>query len=299
MQDIVKGDSRRKSNAERQRRHRQRVIKAYTQAIFVIVAVIVTVLSFTVFFNIEQINVTGDGELDSAEIVNASGLEIGQNMLRTKMSSHAEDVMNSVVYLESCTIKREFPNTVNIYVEVCKPAACLETDSGYLIMSGTGKVFDTADTPPEGLYLIKGSEPAPGLIPGEMFDSDDEGKLSAMLAVIEAMDKRQTDKVTYIDMTDRYNIKYMYDNRIEVCLGSVNDLDYKLKFTDVILKEKIGSKTEGVLTMFSGSASFREKSGIEQYYQNIQDRLNGVTETSAETDENGEPIETSDTSASE
>ena len=299
MQDIVKGDSRRKSNAERQRRNRQRIIRAYAQMIFIIVAVIVTVLSFTVFFNIEQINVAGDSDFDRTEIVTASGLDIGQNMLRTKMSSHAEDVMRSVVYLESCTIKREFPNSVNIYVEVCKPAACLETDSGYLIMSGTGKIFDTADTPPDGIYLIKGSEPAPGLIPGDMFESDDEGKLSAMLTVIEAMNSRQTDKVTYIDMTDRYNIKYMYDNRIEVCLGSTNELDYKLKFTDVILKEKIGSKTEGVLTMFSGSASFREKSGIEQYYQNIQDRLNGVTETEAETDENGDPVETSETSASE
>lgn len=267
--------------------------------IFMIVAVIVAVLSFTVLFNIEQINVVGDGDFDRTEIVTASELEIGQNMLRTKMSSHADDVMKSVVYLESCTIRRELPNTVNIYVEVCRPAACLETDSGYLIMSGTGKIFDVSDTPPDGIYLIKGSEPAPGLIPGEMFDSDDEGKLSAMLTVIDAMNARRTDKVTYIDMTDRYNIKYMYDDRIEVCLGSTNELDYKLKFTDVILKEKIGSKTEGVLTMFSGSASFREKSGIEQYYQNIQDRLNGVTETEAETDENGDPIETSETSSSE
>ena len=299
MQDIVKGDSRQNKSAERQRRRRQRIIKVYAQMIFMIVAVIVAVLSFTVLFNIEQINVVGDGDFDRTEIVTASKLEIGQNMLRTKMSSHADDVMESVVYLESCTIRRELPNTVNIYVDVCRPAACLETDSGYLIMSGTGKIFDVSDTPPDGIYLIKGSEPAPGLIPGEMFDSDDEGKLSAMLTVIDAMNARRTDKVTYIDMTDRYNIKYMYDDRIEVCLGSTNELDYKLKFTDVILKEKIGSKTEGVLTMFSGSASFREKSGIEQYYQNIQDRLNGVTETEAETDENGDPIETSETSSSE
>ena len=69
-------------------------------------------------------------------------------------------------------------------------------------------------------------------------------------------------------------------------------MNYKLKLTEIILSEKIGSKTEGVLTMFNGSASFMEKSGIEQYYQNIEDRKNGISETEAVTDENGDPVET-------
>lgn len=126
-----------------------------------------------------------------------------------------------------------------------------------------------------------------------MFESaDDEGKLNAMLSVCEAMNTRQTQKVSYIDVTDRYNIKYLFDDRVEVRLGSVNELDYKLKFTEIILSEKIGSKTEGVLTMFNGSASFLEKSGIEQYYQNIEDRKNGISETEAVTDENGNIVET-------
>ncbi len=293
MNDVVKRDSGRNPRSDKARQRRKRVIRAYMQIIFTIVFLIMVILSLTIFFNIEKVTVTGNGAFDENEIIAASGLEIGENMFLTKMSNHAEQIMDNVVYLESCEVKRKLPTGIEITVRVCEPLACLETETDYLIMSRTGKIFDRSDTPAEGLFLIKGSEPVYNLEPGMMFESaDDTGKLQAMLAVCEAMENRQTEKVSYIDVTDRYNIKYLFDNRVEVRLGSVNELDYKLKFTEVILKEKIGSKTEGVLTMFNGSASFMEKSGIEQYYQNIEDRKNGVTETEIVTDENGDPVET-------
>lgn len=293
MNDVVKRDNGRRSNSDYARQKRKRIIRVYMQIIFTIVFLIMLILSLTIFFNIEKITVTGNGQFDETEIIEASGLEYGENMFLTKMSSHADLIMQSVVYLESCEVKRKLPTGIEINVTVCEPLACLETENDYLIMSTTGKIFDSSEKPVEGLFLIKGAEPVYDLIPGMMFESaDDEGKLNAMLAVCETMKARSTQKVSYIDVTDRYNIKYLYDDRVEVRLGSVNELDYKLKFTEVILNEKIGSKTEGVLTMFNGSASFMEKSGIEQYYQNIEDRKNGVTETEIVTDENGNPVET-------
>lgn len=293
MNDVVKRDNGRRSNSDHARQKRKRIIRVYMQIIFTVVFLIMIILSLTIFFNIEKITVTGNGQFDENEIIEASGLEYGENMFLTKMSSHADLVMQNVVYLESCEIKRKLPTGVEIIVQVCEPAACLEAENDYLIMSTTGKIFERSETPVTGLYLIKGSEPVYDLQPGMMFESaDDEGKLNAMLSVCEAMKARNTEKVSYIDVTDRYNIKYLFDDRVEVRLGSVNELDYKLKFTEIILSEKIGSKTEGVLTMFNGSASFMEKSGIEQYYQNIEDRKNGISETEIVTDENGEPVET-------
>ncbi|MCI7350343.1 MAG: FtsQ-type POTRA domain-containing protein [Ruminococcus sp.] len=293
MNDVVKRDNGRRSHSDKARQKRKRVIRVYMQIIFTIVFLIMIILSLTIFFNIEKITVTGDGQYDESEIIAASGLEYGENMFLTKMSKHADSIMQSVVYLESCEVKRKLPTGIEISVKVCKPLACLEAENDYLIMSTTGKIFERSETPVQGLYLIKGSEPIYNLEPGMMFESaDDEGKLNAMLSVCEAMNTRQTEKVSYIDVTDRYNIKYLFDDRVEVRLGSVNELDYKLKFTEIILSEKIGSKTEGVLTMFNGSASFLEKSGIEQYYQNIEDRKNGISETEAVTDENGNIVET-------
>lgn len=293
MNDVVKRDNGRRSNSEKARQKRKRVIRVYMQIIFTVVFLIMLILSLTIFFNIEKITVTGDGQFDEAEIITASGLEYGENMFLTKMSRHAEQIMQDVVYLEACEVKRKLPTGIEISVTVCQPLACLEAENDYLIMSTTGKIFDRSDTPVPELYLIKGSEPVYDLEPGMMFESaDDEGKLNAMLSVCNAMKSRNTEKVSYIDITDRYNIKYLFDDRVEVRLGSVNELEYKLKFTEIILSEKIGSKTEGVLTMFNGSASFMEKSGIEQYYQNIEDRKNGITDSEVVTDENGDPVET-------
>ena len=293
MNDVVKRDNGRRSNSEKARQKRKRVIRVYMQIIFTVVFLIMLILSLTIFFNIEKITVTGDGQFDEAEIITASGLEYGENMFLTKMSRHAEQIMQDDVYREACEIKRKLPTGIEISVTVCQPLACLEAENDYLIMSTTGKIFDRSDTPVPELYLIKGSEPVYDLEPGMMFESaDDEGKLNAMLSVCNAMKSRNTEKVSYIDITDRYNIKYLFDDRVEVRLGSVNELEYKLKFTEIILSEKIGSKTEGVLTMFNGSASFMEKSGIEQYYQNIEDRKNGITDSEVVTDENGDPVET-------
>ena len=97
MNDVVKRDSGRRSNSDKARQKRKRVIRVYMQIIFTIVFLIMIILSLTIFFNIEKITVTGNGQYDEAEIINASGLEYGENMFLTKMSSHAEQIMQNVV----------------------------------------------------------------------------------------------------------------------------------------------------------------------------------------------------------
>ena len=95
--------------------------------------------------------------------------------------------------------------------------------------------------------------------------------------------------------TDRADIKCVFDNRITVSLGSVNDLEYKMNFAKEIIETKIGDKTEGTLTILSdaNSASFLDKESLENNAKVYNDNIASTTTADTqETDENGNPIET-------
>ena len=103
--------------------------------------------------------------------------------------------------------------------------------------------------------------------------------------------------MTYIDISDRANVSFLYDSRITVELGVASDLDYKLKFAGEILTKEIGTGTMGTLRMLSDSAQFIDEAGLEEnnrvYESNIASSAE-VTEP-PETDENGETITSSET----
>ena len=183
-----------------------------------------------------------------------------------------------------------------ITVEASVPAANFVCDDYILLISGGGKVLDKIQEEKAGLLDFMGTDPMPDLIPGAMFKSSDEHKDNAVKKLMEYFAENGSENITSVDVTDRSEISYTYDGRITVKIGSINDLEYKMKFSEEIIRTKIGEKTEGVLTILSDSsgASFLDKESLENnariYGENMELRNaaetagdESSTETSAET----------------
>ncbi len=257
--------------------------------VFLLAAGIFLLLSTTVFFNVENITVTGASNYTVQEIIDASGIKAGDNLVRTSTDKCEEKIESKLVYIENAEITRSFPNTMVINVEACTPAANFICNSYTLLISGGGKILEQISEPKAGLLNFIGTSPAPGLIAGDTFISDDEYRSQAITKLMEYFAENGTENITEIDVTDRAALTYTYDDRIVVKLGSVNDLDYKINFSKEIITTKIGDKTEGVLTILSDSnrASFLDKESLEHNAQVYNDNMAAQT---AVTDENGESV---------
>ncbi|MGN0636954.1 MAG: cell division protein FtsQ/DivIB [Huintestinicola sp.] len=269
--------------------------------VFIFAAAIFLLLSTTVFFNVEHITVEGASNYTADEIIEASGIKAGDNLVRTSTDKCAEQIESRLVYIENAKVTRAFPNTMVINVEASVPAANFICEGYTLLISGGGKVLDKLQEQKAGLLNFVGTDPMPDLIPGAQFQSEDEHKDNAVKKLMEYFAENDSEHVTLVDVTDRSELSYTYDGRITVRLGSINDIDYKMSFSEEIIRTKIGEKTEGILTILSDStgASFLDKESLENnariYNENMAERNaaeNGTDESSSETvSESSAPVQ--------
>lgn len=252
-------------------------------------------LSTTVLFNVENIRVTGASNYTPQEIIDASGVEAGDNLVRLSTDKVSSQITSRLVYIEKAHLSRSFPSTLIINVEASEPEANFITDHGIYLISKGGKILEKIDEPKANLFNFTGTDPKLELLPGDKYASNDEHKDTVVYQMMTLLDTGNYSTVTSVDVTDRADIKCVFDNRITVSLGSVNDLEYKMNFAKEIIETKIGDKTEGTLTILSdaNSASFLDKESLENNAKVYNDNIASMTTADTqETDENGNPIET-------
>lgn len=267
--------------------------------VFIAAAGILAILSTTVFFNVENITVTGSSNYTAQEIIDASGIKAGDNLVRTNTKKCAKQIESQLVYIETAVITRAFPNTMVIEVAASEPAANFIEGNKTLLISTGGKVLDNLTEPKAGLLNFTGTSPNPSLLPGDKFESDDSHKTDAINKLMNYFNEKDSSHITLIDVSNYAAISYTHDNRIVVELGTVNDLEYKINFSQEIINQKIGEKTEGVLTILSDSnrASFLDKESLEHNAKVYNDNIAALNKETSETAEDDE--EASETEATE
>lgn len=257
-------------------------------------AAIFMLLSTTILFNVEHITVTGSSNYTSDEIIAASGLIAGDNLIRTNTGKTASNIEKKLVHVEKATVTRSFPSTLVIDVEPCVPAANFICGNTILLISKGGKILEQIDEPKAELLNFTGTEPKAGLLPGDFFESEDEHKTDVVYQLMKYCLEHNDKTITMVDVTDRAELSYTYDKRITVKIGSINDLSYKMNFSKEIIETRIGENTEGLLTILSDSnrASFLDKETLEHNEQVFME--NDPKKADEEESEDGEDEENED-----
>ncbi|MBE6845314.1 MAG: FtsQ-type POTRA domain-containing protein [Ruminococcus sp.] len=294
MNDVVKTNVKRDQNSKRVRR-RNRNKALYIFLVLILVLGIGVLLSVTLLFNIGKINIKGEVDYSDENIIMASGIEIGDNMVRLDADEAEKNILASMVYIENVDISKKYPDTLEITVEKCIPSANAEYDNGTLLLSPKGKILENNQEAQADLLTVKGLE----LITyqqGDYIRSADEQKTEIYFDIITALEGCKNSKVVSIDITDKYNIIINYDNRINFEAGNANKIAYKIKLADTVL-EDISDDKKGTMVMIGeNQISFRGESSASKEVNKSQrvpiseeDLPEGYTEPVTEaTEENTE-----------
>ncbi|MBR4345685.1 MAG: FtsQ-type POTRA domain-containing protein [Oscillospiraceae bacterium] len=248
------------------RRQKKRTIPV--MPVLILALIVLGVLCVTVFFKIDTVKLTGSSNYTPEELVDASGIKAGANLIVTNMGA-AEKNIEKLVYVEDATVKRSFPSSVSINVTASTPVANFICDRNVLLVSQGGKVLESSEEPKADLLDFYGTQPAPGIVPGDKYTSGDPRKDEAVNAVITCFTEEgytAGDGITSIDVTDRTQISFMYQDRIKVEIGNINDLSAKMRFAMEILENRLEDRREGVLTLIGGAAraSFMDSDSIKK-----------------------------------
>jgi cell division protein FtsQ len=276
----------------RTKRKRKSNYSLYIIAGFILALLLFTFLALTVFFKVKTVAVIGSSVYSADELAAASGITAGQPMLLTDKNSVIKSIRTSFIYVDDVKLRLSFPSTVLLEVIPAQAAVNVLTEGGYLYLTKSGRVLEKKPAPKGGCLIISGADAAADLLPGEQFRSGDEHKPTLINTLSDNGFGVLTDKIAHVDISDRGNIKFNYDNRIEVNIGTYADLDYKVKFIHRVLTENIGPNTYGTLSMLTdGALQFIDSDGKKYndkiYEENLATRAMTTTTEPEETAETG------------
>lgn len=287
MKDVEKTNVERNNSSKRMRRRKHKM-NLYGLIVILLVLTVGIIISYTFLFNINEIRVSGESDQYTAEeIVIASGISKGDNLLRLNTSKSEQNILDNLLYVETVSIDRNFPSSLEINVTKCIPAYNVSYDMGTLLVSKKGKILADNGFITEGLPIIYGYEPSV-TTPGKMIESSDKQKSEAFMEIIENLNSAEENIVSSVDMSDKYSIIVNYSNGIIFKMGNWTDIEYKLNMAwDVMNNEYVEGKTGYITMIGSNQCSFR--SSDDPVY--IPGVTPDTTETDTDTDSDDEDSE--------
>lgn len=271
MRDVEKNNMQHQTNSKRSRR-RRRGRSVYVLLVVLFAAAVIVTLSMTVFFNIETIRVTGNADSYTAEdVVKATGVSIGDNMMRLNTDEAEARAIESLIYVESVEIVRQFPNTLEIQVQKCTPAYNVVYEFGTLIVSEHGRILEDSMDPKPGLVRVVGYNPSK-TTPGEYIAAVEERYDKVFTAFRDLIYSGDLGvPISEIDMTDFNDIMVNFDHRIIFDMGNWSEINYKISFAEQVIAEQPADK-EGYLVMVgTNQCSFRNKADYEASRRAVED----------------------------
>ncbi len=212
--------------------------------IFAAVIVIGVILSLTVLFKTEKIDVEGDVYYNQEQIEAFSNVNLQQNIFLGAWNSTPEEIVKNLPYVESANIGFAIPDTVTIKIKNAVPTYVVQDGSGWLIVSSKGRILDTTSDNSEGLIVLKCGE-IQNKSKGEYIDFGDESVPEILDSVAKSFAANGVEKVAGFDISNLSQIIINYDNRIDINIGLPEDIDYKIKTAFTIINEKLDPNKTG------------------------------------------------------
>ncbi|MBP3305392.1 MAG: FtsQ-type POTRA domain-containing protein [Oscillospiraceae bacterium] len=229
--------------------------------------VIALVLGVSVFFKVGEIRVSGASQYSEWEILQASGIQKGDNLLTFSRAKAAGKIQTALPFVKKVRIGIKLPDTVNIVIEEVQVTYAVKDASGnWWRISSNGKVIDQVAAGTEGKdtkiigVLLK--SPAVGqqaaALQEASTETDAEGNTVPITVTAEEKLKTAVDITAFleqsgiigeaasIDVNNLYDIQLWYGQRFQVKLGGTDQLSYKISCMKAAIGQ-FGDYESGVL----------------------------------------------------
>lgn len=226
----------------------QRKFKSFLfSSIVIIVALAIgATLSLTLLFKCEEIKVEGTTRYTENEIIDASGLNYGENIFIFDKSAAAEKIEKNYPYIEKADITFSIPNTINIKVTEATPKYYIQSGNKYYIISKESKLLEFSDSKVLDIPSIKGCKILNQSV-GEIAKVENDKIITVLNEVATSMENNNVVGVKEIDLSNMSEIELNFENRITIIIGMPEYIDYKIKTAMKIIETKLAPTDSGRL----------------------------------------------------
>ena len=247
VRNVQNNNTRTVGRREKRRNYRVGNYALYYVLIIIVIVIVFIILANTVLFKCTRINVSGNVKYTSDEIIEKSGLQIGENLLKINVTDARDNIVASLAYIDDAEVKKSFPTNINITVTEAEKAYCISEGGVTAAISRKGKILEHCEA--GDLPIVKGFEPE-SLETGRWLKSKTEGKTELPESIFKAADKTSLKNITEIDITDKFSIKVVVENRVILNLGSADEIESKFLVAVELINNQLG-KDEYVTILLS------------------------------------------------
>lgn len=237
-------------NRYNRRRRRGSFSFLYKLLAFVLICTAIA-LALTLFFRLRTMEVSGNQRYTREEILQASGLQEGDNLFLLNKYDAAARIRVALPYIESVQFRRKLPDGLSIAVTECTDPAAVVQDGKAFLLCDNGTIVDAvAVSGTEGRTEVKGLtllDPTVGA--AAQTAEEQSGTLASLLTLLTAMAQREMGgDVSLIDLSDPGQITLRYLERFDVCFPWDADYGYKLDYLAAVV-ERLEVNEVGTISM--------------------------------------------------
>lgn len=263
-------------------------------------------------FGVQEILVEGDTRYDEQEIIQASGIRVGQSVFSLNLKLAAQNVLAAFPYLETVDIQKVSFGTVRIALKEVEVIGARYADGAWIVVGSNGKALEAlpveGDRPPRYLYF-KGVTPQTAVVGEAAMDEESLRIIRTLLTAFadfrqEADEAEElpavdlTREIVEIDITNKADIRLNWKNRMVIKLGNESNL-YKeinvLATSLALLQKSQGHGIAGQIDLRSYSDSDADNNKLFYTPQDVLDSESAEPDSSEPVDpEGGDPADPED-----
>ena len=234
-------------------------------ALMSLLALICLALVFSRFIGVGSFELRGETGYKLSELISKSGIRTGDMMASVSESEAEKILLEKCPYLKSIEVKKKFPNKICFvveervlgwYLEVSEDFYALDYD--LLVLLETYDEESLKERNLTKLILPKIESAICDRLPE--FGKGDEQLIKETLKIIDSFRTNSIkSRLTYLDLSNRFEIKLTIDGSFDVNLGDMGDIDTKLSTViETIAKAQQSGFVGGEINMITPTTcSFR------------------------------------------
>ena len=203
---------------------------------------------------------TGSTRYAAEDIIEAADIGEEQNIFTISQKTLNERITALCPYIERVTLHRRLPDTLELELhEFNTIYACIGSMGRVTTLSADGKVLEQCASLPEYTCLLLGADFS-GYTAGEKLPEEWQKTLAGVDKVRAALeDAGMLPEIGYIEIGEEQSYKAVYQDRIQLRLGSEYDLATKLLTAQKIIQDELPADFIGYLdASVSGRAYTRQ-----------------------------------------
>ena len=234
--------------------------------LFLLIGSLAAVMVFSPLLLLSDIYVDETTNYTAEEIINASGIKIGENainhlggslehLLNLRMGI-AEKEVEKLPYVKTAIIKYEFPKTVNISVTERNALALIRYFGNFLLVDEEGYVLEVKNQLDDQHPQIRGVQLDKFAL-GDKIQTNKPEKIAWVVQLLQSlnsvdMDSTQKliDVVDWIDILENRELYISLDDRITAKIKINDELTYRLSYLKEIYYNHIKPDEKGMIDFY-------------------------------------------------